>query len=103
MDEAKAKMTDLANRQGAYSDLPVKLYFKTAEDGETLIIYGLNHGDTDEAGAALGYDGNQIWIGTDRLTPELINSLYQKNPDENQYWPIWQTFIDSSNGQLSND
>ncbi|HOG06327.1 MAG TPA: RagB/SusD family nutrient uptake outer membrane protein [Paludibacter sp.] len=103
MDEAKAKMTDLANRQGAYSDLPEKLYFKTAEDGETLIIYGLNHGDTDEAGAALGYDGNQTWIGTDRLTPELINSLYQKNPDENQYWPIWQTFIDSSNGQLSND
>ncbi len=102
MDEAKVKMTQLANRQGAYSDLPEKLYFKTGNDGETLVIYGLNHGDTDEIGASLGYDGNQIWIGTDRLTPELINSLYQKNPDENQFWPIWQTFIDSSNGQLTN-
>lgn len=102
MDETKSKLNDLANRQGAYSDLPEKLYFKTANDGETLIIYGLNHGETDETGASLGYDGNQIWIGTDRLTPELINSLYQKNPDENQYWPIWQTFIDSSNGQLTN-
>ncbi|MFV0391013.1 MAG: RagB/SusD family nutrient uptake outer membrane protein [Paludibacteraceae bacterium] len=103
MDEAKVKMNDLANRQGAYADLPEKLYFKTADDGETLIIYGLNHGETDAVGASLGYDGTNNWIGVDKLPATLINTLYQKNPDEHQYWPIWQTFIDSSNGQLTND
>lgn len=103
LDEAKVKMNDLANRQGNYADLPEKLYFKTADDGETLIIYGLNRGETDAIGASLGYDGTNNWIGVDKLPVTLINTLYQKNPDEHQYWPIWQTFIDSSNGQLTND
>ena len=102
MDEAKVKMNDLANRQGAYANLPEKLYFKTAADKETLIIYGLNHGDTDEAGALLGYAGTANWLGADKLPTALINSLYQKDPDQHQFWPIWQTFIDSSNGQLTN-
>lgn len=102
LDEAKTKMTQLINREGHYADLPEKLYFKTADDNETLIIYGLNHGESDEIGATLGYEGSTTWFDQADLTPELINSLYQKNPDQNQYWPIWQTFIDSSNGQLTN-
>lgn len=111
LDEAKTKMTLLSNREGAYADLPERLYYKTADDGETLIIYGLNHGDTDEEGNDLiltdGYESKR-WIGIDDkgvkdLTDELINALYQKNPDENQYWPIWKTFIDKSNGTLTND
>jgi hypothetical protein len=102
LDEAKMKMTQLINREGPYADLPEKLYFKTADDNETLIIYGLNHGDSDEIGASLGYEGSTTWFDPNDLTPELINALYQKDPDQNQYWPIWQTFIDSSNGQLTN-
>lgn len=103
LDEAKSKMTQLASREGAYADLPAKLYYKTDADGETLTIYGLNHGETDDIGAALeGYD-NTTWINTEKLTTALINALYQKNPDENQFWPIWQTFIDSSNGMLTNN
>lgn len=96
-------MSQLARREGAYADLPEKIYYQTAADGETLMIYGLNHGDTDEEGAALGYESSTTWISTEKLTDELINVLYQKNPDENQFWPIWQTFVDSSNGTLSND
>lgn len=103
MDEAKTKMLQLANRQGAYNDLPEKLYYKTANDGETLVIYGLNHGDTDEIGKTLeGYD-NTTWISPTKILESLANSLYQKNPDQNQYWPIWQTFINGSNGMLSNN
>lgn len=101
LDEAKSKMTQLANRQGAYSDLPEKLYYKTT--GENLTIYGLNHGETDAIGITLsGYD-NVSWISATKLPATLINSLYQKNPDQNQYWPIWQTFIDNSNGMLTNN
>lgn len=100
LDEAKEKMKQLARREGAYADLPEKLYYKTDEDGETLLFYGLNHGETGSAPA--GYE-SVTWINTEKLTDELIESLYQKNPDENQFWPIWQTFVDSSNGMLSND
>ncbi len=102
LDEAKVKMTQLINREGPYADLPEKLYFKIAEDDETLVIYGLNHGDTDEIGEGLNYESNVTWFNPNHLSTDLINSLYQKNPDENQFWPIWQTFIDSSNGQLTN-
>lgn len=106
LDEAKTKMTNLANRTGAYADLPEKLYFKTDEsDNETLIVYGLNHGETDVEGQKLidqGYE-SVIWIKADKLTEALINVLYVKDPNQNQYWPIWQTFIDNSNGTLTND
>lgn len=106
LDEAKTKMTQLANRQGAYADLPEKLYYITGADNETLVIYGLNHGETDAEGQTLVDNENyssDAWISTTKLTESLINALYQKNPNENQYWPIWQTFIDTSNGTLSND
>ncbi|NDV95900.1 RagB/SusD family nutrient uptake outer membrane protein [Dysgonomonas sp. 521] len=106
LDEAKTKMTQLANRQGAYADLPEKLYYKTGTDNESLIIYGLNHGETDAEGQKLvdaeNYSSGK-WVDATKLTEKLINALYQENPNENQYWPIWQTFIDSSNGTLTND
>lgn len=101
--EAKTKMSQLARREGAYADLPEKLYYETADDGETLKIYGLNHGDTDEVGKALGYESNTTWISTEKLTDDQINTLYTQDPNANQFWPIWQTFVDKSNGMLSND
>ncbi|MBO5156660.1 MAG: RagB/SusD family nutrient uptake outer membrane protein [Prevotella sp.] len=112
MAEAKQKLTQLANRQGAYADLPEKLYFKLQDDGETLDIYGLNHGETDETGATLeGYESKSWFTSKDDKTGEVsnvlkddyINGLYVKKPSENYLWPIWQTFIDKSNNMLNND
>lgn len=108
MQEAKDKLTALANRTGAYADLPAKLYYTYETDGETLIIYGLNHGDTDEIGAALEGYSSKSWIydttaGTSLITDDYINGLYIKTPSLNCLWPIWQTFIDSSNNMLNND
>ena len=112
MEEAKQKLTDLANRQGAYADLPEKLYYKLDSDGETLIIYGLNHGDTDETGKNLeGYESKGWFTSKDEktgevtniLTDDYINGLYVKTPSLNCLWPIWQTFIDKSNNMLNND
>lgn len=106
LNEAKTKLTALANRTGNYSDYPDKIYYKTAADGESLVIYGLEKGNTDAEGATLGYTSNKGWFvssGVNTLTNEKINSLFLRNPDERQFWPIWQVFIDSSNGTLSND
>lgn len=113
MAEAKEKLTRLANRSGEYSDLPLKLYYKLGADGETLSIYGLNHGDTDEEGEALTKDDNnkyssKQWFvdsktGENIINDDYINGLYVKQPSLNCLWPIWQTFISKSNGMLNND
>lgn len=106
LNEAKTKMTALAYRTGAYADLPDKIYYKTAADGESLIIYGLEHGDTDAAGALLNYPTTKGWFvsdGTNNLTDDKVSSLFQLDPNTRQFWPIWQTFIDTSNGTLTND
>lgn len=106
MAEAKQKLTDLSNRAGSYADLPLKLYFKN--EGENIVIYGLNHGDTDEEGAALdGYKSKQWFIDSktnaNLLTEDYINGLYVGKPSLNCLWPIWQTFIEKSNGLLNNE
>ncbi|MCQ2244509.1 MAG: RagB/SusD family nutrient uptake outer membrane protein [Bacteroidaceae bacterium] len=107
MAEAKAKLTRLANREGEYADLPAKLYFKYAADGETLQIYGLNHGDTDEYGKTLkdeqGYEEKGWFLsnGENNLKQDDIDGLYVVDkPSMNSLWPIWQTFIDKGNGVL---
>ncbi len=97
MAEAKTKMTNLKLRTGEYADVPSTLFFKYAADNETLIIYGLNRGEFTDPGA--GYTS----FAWDALTDSKIASLYKNNPDTKQFWPIWQVFIDGSNGKLKND
>lgn len=99
LTEAKQKMTDLLNRTGQYADVPSTLFYKYAADGETLEIYGLNRGETVSPGSEYS---EQDW--TD-LPAEEINSLFKDgvDPDSRQFWPIWQVFLDGSNGKLVND
>jgi len=101
LDEAKAKMYALRERSGEYSDVPEKIYYKYAADGESLLIYGLNRGETEDK--SLEYEYNTTWIAPDKLTDVKIESLFSRNPDQYQFWPIWQVFLDSSNGKLVND
>ena len=106
MAEAKQKLTDLSNRAGSYADLPLKLYYKN--EGENIVIYGLNHGDTDAEGAALeGYSSTKWFVDSKTnaniITEDYINGLYVGKPSLNCLWPIWQTFIEKSNGLLNND
>lgn len=106
MAEAKQKLTDLSNRAGSYADLPLKVYYKN--EGENIVVYGLNHGDTDAEGAALdGYSSKQWFVDSktnaNLITEDYINGLYVGKPSLNCLWPIWQTFIEKSNGLLNND
>lgn len=109
MAEAKQKLTDLANRQGAYEGLPDKVYYTLDTDGETLKLYGLNKGE-DNADKikelkAAGWE-NKNWFvsnGANIITEDYINGLYVEQPSTHCLWPIWKTFIDKSNGYLNND
>jgi hypothetical protein len=106
LDEAKTKMNDLRNQTGDYTDVPTDLYYRYVadEDGKItkLDIYGLNRGETEDMS---GTYPNFVaeWVGPGKINDEKIASLYTNNPDQNQFWPIWQVFIDASNGMLVND
>ncbi len=99
LEEAKEKMAQFQSRTGAYAEVPSTLYFKYKEDQETLDIYGLNRGEIEDPGSEYSA------FGWDSLADETINSLYKTgvDPDTRQFWPIWQVFIDGSNGKLVND
>jgi hypothetical protein len=101
MDEAIVKMTQLSNRTGSYTDVPEKLYYRYASDGESLQFYGLNRGENEDRSA--DYTSNTVYVSPDKLGSAKINSLFTNDPDQNQFWPIWQVFIDASNGTLKND
>jgi hypothetical protein len=104
LNEAKTKLEQLEHREGEYADLPQKIYYKTADDGESVIIYGLNHGDTDAEGSALGYESNKSWtMASQGDTINYWDALFLRDPDLQQFWPIWQIFLDGSNGKLNND
>lgn len=102
--EARTKLQQLDAREGKYAALPARIYYRTSANGETVEIYGLNFGDTDAIGAAGGYTANKAW--TLSSSGELItywNALYVKDPNSQPVWPIWQIFLDSSNGILNNN
>ncbi len=104
LNEAKTKLQQLENRQGKYANLPLKIYFKTADDNESVVIYGLNYGETDAVGESLGYPSNTTWklsATGDQVT--YWDALFVRDPNLQQFWPIWQVFIDSSNGKLNNN
>ncbi len=104
LNEAKIKLQQLENREGKYLTLPNKIYFKTKADGETVEIYGLNYGDTDAAGLAGGYTENKTWTmvsSSDVIT--YWDALFVRDPSTQPVWPIWQYFLENSNGSLNND
>lgn len=104
LNEAKTKLQQLENRQGKYADLPAKIYYQTAADGETVNIYGLNHGDTDAEGSSLGYESNKNWtMVSSGDNVSYWDALFLRDPNQQQYWPIWQVFLDGSNGKLNNN
>ncbi|MGO4772330.1 RagB/SusD family nutrient uptake outer membrane protein [Flavobacterium sp. W22_SRS_FK3] len=111
LDEAKVKMANLRDRSGDYLTVPSILYYKYIKDAANeakyegkdnttiLQVYGLNRGESTNPGA------DYSSFSWNNLNDEKVNSLYKigVNPDNRQYWPIWQYFISSSNGQLVND
>jgi hypothetical protein len=97
--EEKQELENLENRTGDYANVPTTLYYKYDEDGYTLDVYGLNRGETGNPGPEYSA---YPW---DQPLEEIQNSLVKPgvDPDTRQFWPIWQVFIDASNGQLVND
>ena len=109
MEEAKSKLTQLANRTGKYEGLPDKVFINASEDANAIQVYGLNKGEDNadrinELNAA-GWDSKNWFVssGANTITDDMIDGLFVNKPITNCLWPIWQCFIDASNNMLNND
>lgn len=108
MAEAKQKLTALQQRTGAYAGLPDKAYINNAVDKDKIQVYGLNKGEDDKefiASIKDTWESKNWFVSKDEyvLTDAYIEGLYTVQPSTHSLWPIWKTFIDKSNGYLSND
>ncbi|RWU10535.1 RagB/SusD family nutrient uptake outer membrane protein [Pedobacter chitinilyticus] len=101
----RANLQDLHNKVNNYAQWPTKVYWKLNADNETIDIYGLDKGDTDAIGAAkTGYTAVDWKLSstTSGTSVETWNALYVKQPSKQPHWPIWQVFLEASDGKLNN-
>lgn len=99
MTDSKQRMRELRMLTDRYADVPTTVYYKNV--GEKLQFYGLNRGEFSDMSSS--YPSSVVWIKESELKDDKIESLFINDPDKHQFWPIWQVFIDASNGVLKND
>jgi hypothetical protein len=98
LEENRADLQKLHNREAPYNPA-AKITYKTAPDGESVLISGIEAGST----ANTAYLYSKDWkLQSDNAARPYWERLFVRNPNEQPYWPIWTYFIDSSNGMLTN-
>ena len=111
MAEEVGKLNALANRTGRYAGLPDKVYINATTDAKNIKIYGLNKGEDDNTKIQelknAGWTSKNWFTdnktGRNVLTEDYIQGLYVVKPSTHCLWPIWETFINKSNGVLNNN
>ncbi|MFB0973357.1 MAG: RagB/SusD family nutrient uptake outer membrane protein, partial [Bacteroidales bacterium] len=83
MDAAMEDMTGLSNMTGKYSFLTGDVYYKVADDGMSLEIYGLDPSETGNPGD--GWTLQKGYVSTDKLKDAKISSMYAVNPDTREF------------------
>ena len=115
MDETKQKLNDLNNWTGDFSYLAQGdgyVYYKV--EGTKLEMYGLGRDEqtapdatwipyTNTEGEVSRYAPCASDTESPKFTTAEINRLYDRDPDTRQYWPIFQSVVDNSQGQIHND
>ncbi|MDR0711396.1 MAG: RagB/SusD family nutrient uptake outer membrane protein [Prevotellaceae bacterium] len=103
--ENREDLQKLHNKEGSYASMNQKIYHKTASDGESVLISGLTIGETPNTAYTYSKDwklqSDAVTNGTGR--PYWSRLYVVENPSVQPYWPIWQYFIDNSNGKLANE
>lgn len=94
LDEAKAEMTVLAQRTD-------EVYYSYNADGMGLTFWGL-----DPAQSGISPEGSQWILAEDYFSDfdtELIDAMYQADPNQHMFWPIFDITLTNSQGYLKND
>ena len=94
LDEAKTEMTALAQRTD-------EVYYSYNEDGMGLTFWGL-----DPSQSGISPEGSQWILAEDYFSDfdtELIDAMYQADPNQHMFWPIFDITLTNSQGVLKND
>ena len=94
LDEAKAEMTALAQRTD-------EVYYSYNADGMGLTFWGL-----DPAQSGISPEGSQWILAEDYFSDfdtALIDAMYQADPNQHMFWPIFDITLTNSQGYLKND
>jgi len=109
-----------------YDQYPEKIYYHqdlgaTKTEADKYEVYGLEKGDDDDTGKAnygdeAAGDGNSRLFCFDNKPNEdgslsendqkvnaFINRLFLNDPNSKMFWPIWEYYLNNSNGSLVND
>lgn len=105
MDEAKADMNALANRTGKFSWLRQTgdIYYCYNEDGMGLTFWGFSQAEAETDPEGSQWILEEEYISPEHLESETIEAMYQRNPDERQFWPIFDITLTNGQGYLVND
>ena len=105
MDEAKADMNALANRTGKFSWLRQTgdIYYCYNEDGMGLTFWGFSQAEAETDPEGSQWILEEEYISPEHLESETIEAMYQRNPDERQFWPIFDITLTTGQGYLVND
>ena len=104
MEENRADLQALHARTAPYDDVNTHIYYKTGPDGESVVLYGLNHGELGTPPTDANTYSSTSWsLQSSNDTYSYWDRLYARDPSSQPYWPIWQNIIDASNGSLVND
>ena len=115
IDETKTKLNDLNNWTGDFSYLAQGdgyVYYKL--NGTSLQMYGLSPDEqtapdatwipyTNSEGEISRYVPCATATESPRFTTAEIDRIYDRDPDTRQFWPIFQSVVDNSQGQIRND
>jgi hypothetical protein len=100
--------TDWYGINRPYSTLPwnasekkYMVYSATATNGEEILLRGFEYGDLAINPGNWAVKEWNIPIAENGA--RLSDWLYARTPSAQPYWPIWQNFINSSEGVLNND
>jgi hypothetical protein len=101
----KAEMKDLASLSGDFAALTGDVWYREAEDGESLQFYGLGPGEVTPPSG--NWEKEAGYINTTKFKDEDIEYLFSQPDKESlnrrQFWPIFQYIVDTSQGTLVND
>ena len=100
VQDTKRKMTALRNYEGDYAALPRTLYYRLKSDKETLEFYGFNKGENV---VPEGDDWATVNWQQAAISDLRLQYFYLADPDTRQYWPIFQSDLDTQLGYLVND
>ena len=108
LDAAKADLTALRDRTGAYAYLQDQIYYQVSPDGNSISLYGFKPG---ENGTPAGWTKSGSYFskvkdsaGKDTgLYDAKIGGIYTRDPEQYMFWPLFNSALIDSQGYLKND